>query len=200
MPGGRGVRRCAAPTGACSPAPCCEGFPGTRDRNERSHRLGRRRRGRGGPTSTLGQAGPYRTATLPLVWHVRRVARDPDRLPGVGGCRYGVLPSVRESPCPYITLPASFEELLASRSRNTRKQLRKRQRELQAAGEVRLRTSHGGPDFERDFDSFLRVEASGWKGQQGTAIISNAASETLYRGFARERLPSGAGCGSIFWS
>ena len=99
---------------------------------------------------------------------------------------YGVLPSVRESPCPYITLPASFDELLASRSRNTRKQLRKRQRELQAAGEVHLRTTQGGPDFERDFDSFLRVEASGWKGQQGTAIRSNAASEKLYRGFARE--------------
>lgn len=98
---------------------------------------------------------------------------------------YGVLPSVRESACPYITLPGSFDELLASRSRNTRKQLRKRQRELQAAGEVSLRTSHGGPDFERDFDSFLRVEASGWKGEQGTAILSNAASETLYRGFAR---------------
>ncbi len=36
--------------------------------------------------------------------------------------RYGVLPSVPEFPSPYITRPASFEELRASRSRSTRKQ------------------------------------------------------------------------------
>ncbi len=35
------------------------------------------------------------------------------------------------------------------------------------------------------------MEASGWKGQEGTAIISNAASETLYRGFAREASQQG---------
>ena len=131
----------------------------------------------------LARIGPQRFHLSGMYVSSRETGVACQALSEVG---YGVLPSVREFPSPYVTLPASFEELLAARSRNTRKQLRKRRRDLEAAGSVRVRTSRGGPDLERDLDDLLRVEASGWKGREGTAITSNATSEQLYRGFARE--------------
>lgn len=98
---------------------------------------------------------------------------------------YGVLPSVREAPSPYIALPGTVEEFMASRSRNRRQQLKKRRRDLEAAGQVRLLTTRGGADLERDLDEFLRVEAAGWKGRSGTAITSSPQFEGVYREFAR---------------
>ena len=85
---------------------------------------------------------------------------------------YGVLPSVREESCPYVVLPDTFDELLASRSRNARQQVRSRRRDLDRAGKVRFRTTCAGSQLERDFDAFVRLEASGWKGREGTAIAS----------------------------
>ena len=98
---------------------------------------------------------------------------------------YGVLPSVREAPSPYVTLPHSFEELVArQKSRSLKRQLKKR-RDLDARGAVRLRTSSPGAELEHNFDEFLRVEAAGWKGREGTAIASKPQTEAEYRGFAR---------------
>jgi CelD/BcsL family acetyltransferase involved in cellulose biosynthesis len=39
--------------------------------------------------------------------------------------------------------------------------------------------------LERDFETFLRLEASGWKGRAGTAIISRRGTDRLYRNAAR---------------
>src|SRR5689334_24957873 len=74
---------------------------------------------------------------------------------------YGVLRSFRQVPSPYVSLPSSFDELLTSRSRHARQQVPREIRRLHGAG-GRFRTCTGGARLERDLDSFLRVEASGW--------------------------------------
>lgn len=93
----------------------------------------------------------------------------------------------REGPgprSPYLRLPGSFDELLAARSANLRSQFRRRRRALERGGELRLRTTTGGAALERDLDAALRIEASGWKGRAGTAILSRPDTERLYREFA----------------
>jgi CelD/BcsL family acetyltransferase involved in cellulose biosynthesis len=41
-------------------------------------------------------------------------------------------------------------------------------------------------ELEAELDDGFRVEASGWKGRAGTAIVSNPATEAFYREIARE--------------
>jgi CelD/BcsL family acetyltransferase involved in cellulose biosynthesis len=86
---------------------------------------------------------------------------------------------------PYLELPDSFDALLGSRSRNLRSQLGRRQRALERRGRLAFRTTTGGPGLERDLDAFVRVEASGWKTRERSAIASNPRTERLYREFAR---------------
>ena len=97
---------------------------------------------------------------------------------------YGLLEGVNELASPYLRLPASFDELLAAISRAARWKWRRRRREFEREGAVRFRTTTGGPGLDRDLDALLRVEASGWKGRQGTAILCRAQDERLYREFA----------------
>lgn len=85
---------------------------------------------------------------------------------------------------PLLQLPPTWDELLATVSHNLRAQYRRKLRALATTGSVRLRITTGGPDFDRDLQTFLRLEASGWKGRLGTAVLRDPAAETLYRGFA----------------
>lgn len=98
------------------------------------------------------------------------------------GYRILVRPQVAS---PYLTLPATFEEVLASRSSNLRQQWRRRRRALARKGDLRLRVTTGGDELERDLHTFLALEASGWKGREATAIKSEPRTLRLYRTFAR---------------
>jgi CelD/BcsL family acetyltransferase involved in cellulose biosynthesis len=82
---------------------------------------------------------------------------------------------------PYLELPATYDDLLAGKSRNFRSQLGRRRRGLEKEGELVFRTTTGGEDLEEVF----RVEAAGWKSEEGTAILTDARAERLYRGFAK---------------
>jgi CelD/BcsL family acetyltransferase involved in cellulose biosynthesis len=93
---------------------------------------------------------------------------------------------------PYLELPGSFEDLLASVSRNLRSQLGRRRRALEREGRLVFRTTTaGGEELERDLAAFLRVEGSGWKSGSGTAILSNPRSLRLYTDFARAAAAAG---------
>lgn len=87
--------------------------------------------------------------------------------------------------CPWLELPATWEELIGSVSSGLRSQVGRRRRMLERAGAVTFRTVTGGPTFADDLDTFLALEASGWKSKTGTAILSDPATERLYREFAR---------------
>lgn len=87
-------------------------------------------------------------------------------------------------PSPWMSLPGSLDELLRSRSRNLRSQVGRRRRALEREGALTFRVTTGGAELERDLESFLAVEASGWKGETGTAIAASGPTNSLYRGFA----------------
>jgi CelD/BcsL family acetyltransferase involved in cellulose biosynthesis len=93
---------------------------------------------------------------------------------------------------PYLELPGTWEDLLASVSRNLRSQLGRRRRGLEREGRLRFRTSAAtGEELERDLAAFLRVEASGWKSGSGTAILSDPRTTRLYTQFAKAAAAAG---------
>ena len=86
---------------------------------------------------------------------------------------------------PWLSLPASWEDLIGSTSGGLRSQVGRRRRALERKGALTFRTTIEGPALESDLEAFLTLEASGWKAKSGTAILSKPATERLYRDFAR---------------
>jgi CelD/BcsL family acetyltransferase involved in cellulose biosynthesis len=87
--------------------------------------------------------------------------------------------------CPWLPLPSSWEELLEGSSSSLRAQVRRRRRGLEREGAMTFRVSGGPATLEHDLEMFLQLEASGWKGRNGTAILSKPSTHGLYREFAR---------------
>ncbi len=85
---------------------------------------------------------------------------------------------------PWLALPATTEELDAGISGSLRSQVGRRTRGLQREGELSFRVADGSHELERDLETFFALEASGWKGEQGTAITSRPETDALYRRFA----------------
>ncbi len=86
---------------------------------------------------------------------------------------------------PYINLEGNFEAYLQSLSRNRRKAMRRHRRRLEERGDVRFEVHDGSSDLERLLDEVFTVEASGWKGDEGTAIASSTQTSSFYRSVAR---------------
>jgi CelD/BcsL family acetyltransferase involved in cellulose biosynthesis len=103
---------------------------------------------------------------------------------------YGLV-EVEEERSPYLDLPGTWEELLRSVSRNLRSQLGRRRRALEREGRLTFRTTLGGDRLQRDFDTFLRLEGSGWKARAGTAILSDQRIAGLYHSFAAAAAAAG---------
>jgi CelD/BcsL family acetyltransferase involved in cellulose biosynthesis len=85
---------------------------------------------------------------------------------------------------PFVAVEGSFEEFMAGRDRKFRKDIGRRWRRLEEDG--------GGAAFEggsENLDELLtegfRLEASGWKLEQGSAIVSDPKRERFYRQVAR---------------
>jgi CelD/BcsL family acetyltransferase involved in cellulose biosynthesis len=85
---------------------------------------------------------------------------------------------------PWLELPQSWEELIGAVSGGLRSQVNRRRRALDRTGSLTFRTTIDGPALDSDLEAFLELEASGWKAESGTAILSKPTTEKLYRGFA----------------
>lgn len=94
---------------------------------------------------------------------------------------------------PFMRLPASRDELMRAVSRNLRSQVSRRRHALEREGRLALRTSRTEAEVARDLDVFLAIEASGWKGRQGTAIAADRRTERLYRSYAIATASTGTG-------
>jgi len=78
-------------------------------------------------------------------------------------------------------------------SRKERQELRRRERRLQEQGKLTRVALGRGEDVARWIDEFLKLEASGWKGKEGTAMICSEANrrfltETFTAAHKRGRL------------
>jgi CelD/BcsL family acetyltransferase involved in cellulose biosynthesis len=74
------------------------------------------------------------------------------------------------------------EVCLASLSRHERQELRRRERRLGELGKVSHVALRAGDDIVQRVEEFLRLEAAGWKGQEGSALACSDAN----RRFAHE--------------
>lgn len=88
--------------------------------------------------------------------------------------------------------PAGEEQLEAAFSGKRRKEMNRLVRRLDEHGKSRF-DSLTGSDVSRGFEDFLKLEASGWKGESGTALISKPQTAA----FSREAIAGLAGLGHI---
>jgi CelD/BcsL family acetyltransferase involved in cellulose biosynthesis len=86
---------------------------------------------------------------------------------------------------PYVSTRGDWETYQAGVSAKLRSEMRRRRRRLEELGEVRLEVTAGGEHLESLLAEGFRVESSGWKGAQGTAIDSNPRTRRFYREVAR---------------
>ncbi len=109
---------------------------------------------------------------------------------GVGTDAEAVLAAAREAGrltvhrelgrSPYIPLEGDFEAYEGTLSRNRRKALRRHRRKLEGEGGLEFEVHDGRADLERLLEELFAVEASGWKGERGTAISSRPETQRFY--------------------
>lgn len=76
-------------------------------------------------------------------------------------------------------------------SKNLRKSIRRQLRRLGDLGKVTWEKSDASSNFEQLAEDFLKLEASGWKGKQGTALASTAATKAFYKEMIQESAKAG---------
>ena len=87
---------------------------------------------------------------------------------------------------PYVVTTGSWETFAQERlSRNRRSQLGRARRRLEGEGRVELELADGRERLEEVLEEAFRIEASGWKGTNGTAITSRPDTRRFYRDVAR---------------
>jgi CelD/BcsL family acetyltransferase involved in cellulose biosynthesis len=85
---------------------------------------------------------------------------------------------------PYVDLAIGWEAYEATLGRKLRSELRRRTRRLADEGEVTFEFCEGGARLAELLDEGFRVEGSGWKGERGSSIDSQASTSAFYRELA----------------
>jgi CelD/BcsL family acetyltransferase involved in cellulose biosynthesis len=83
-------------------------------------------------------------------------------------------------PSPYIPLNCAYEELVGRLKGGYRYNLRKRYERLSKIGPIDVEVIAERQHVREAMEDGLRIEAAAWKGQEGTAIISNPAVREFY--------------------
>jgi len=86
---------------------------------------------------------------------------------------------------PAIAIEGGWPEFESTRSRNLRADVGRRLRRLQEAGALELQVVDGSEGLDELLEEGFRVEASGWKGVRGTAIVSSPETRRFYEDTAR---------------
>lgn len=86
---------------------------------------------------------------------------------------------------PYVLIDGDWEAYERGLNGKLRADLRRRRRRLEEQGDVSVELHDGRANLEALLDEGYRVEASGWKGKEGTAIISVPETRQFYTDVAR---------------
>lgn len=91
---------------------------------------------------------------------------------------------------PFIPLHADLdpESLLSAK---TRANVRRRRKKLATLGAITLRCVRGGPGLAQALNDAFRIEASGWKGEGGTAVQCDRDTAQFYRTLAQHEAGRG---------
>ena len=98
-------------------------------------------------------------------------------------CEPGVLPRVRRElvkTCDYIACDRPWEEYAATLSANFRSNLNKARNKLARESDVQFEIAHTPEAIEAMLPDVLQIEASGWKGAAGTAIVNDPRLMDFY--------------------
>lgn len=115
-------------------------------------------------------------AKLPCRWDTVRIDRVLESSPIGEQLREflsdsNLAPRIQiQQPSFYLELGRSYEEFLAARSSKFRNHLRRKSRQLEAAGQVKVLQAGRDLGVEEALDHLLRVEARSWKHTHGTAL------------------------------
>jgi CelD/BcsL family acetyltransferase involved in cellulose biosynthesis len=86
---------------------------------------------------------------------------------------------------PYLDIDGDWDTFCESLDRKDIKEIRRRRRRLDEQGETRFDVEDGSERLDALFDEWAAVEASGWKGETGTAVASDPRTLEFYRTIAR---------------
>jgi len=75
--------------------------------------------------------------------------------------------------------------LQQSLTQKKRKELRRQQRRLGEEGTLEITQTREGEGADAWIDSFLQLEASGWKGRAGSALVTDADTASMFRATMR---------------
>src|SRR5688500_13837411 len=87
---------------------------------------------------------------------------------------------------PWVPLNMAWRDFEANISPGRRSDLRRYWRRAERVGQVEFQVVHPDKDtLIRHLMEVFRVEASGWKGRNGSAILLNPSMERFYNHYAR---------------
>jgi CelD/BcsL family acetyltransferase involved in cellulose biosynthesis len=98
-----------------------------------------------------------------------------------------------ESPMdsPYVPLPTDWSELEKRLEARFRQNLRRRRRRLEEHGPVHFEVISGTDGLDAALEDAFAIEASGWKGAEGSAIRARPELVAFYASWARQLAASG---------
>ena len=86
---------------------------------------------------------------------------------------------------PFVDTSGPWEAYTSARDTRWLRQLEKRRAQLQRKGELVLDIQLGAANLEALLEEGFRLEATGWKGESGTAVLSKATTRRFYWEVAR---------------
>ncbi|MBF5041095.1 GNAT family N-acetyltransferase [Aggregicoccus sp. 17bor-14] len=92
---------------------------------------------------------------------------------------------------PYFPLPARHDAFLATLQSKFKANCRRRRKKLEERGQVRFERYDGGVELDAKLEEGFALEASGWKGQRGTAMAQDVRTRGFYTELARESARNG---------
>ncbi len=98
-----------------------------------------------------------------------------------------------ESPMdsPYVPLPGSYPELEERLDARLKQNLRRRRRRLEEQGPVSFELFTSADGLDQALEEAFDIEASGWKGREGSSIRDRPQTVGFYAAFARALARSG---------
>jgi CelD/BcsL family acetyltransferase involved in cellulose biosynthesis len=112
---------------------------------------------------------------LPLEHPVRAACRAAAAARG-----YGLVDGPVER-APYVALEGGWESYRAGLDRKLLSEVRRRRRRLEEQGRLSVEVLDGSQRLDELLDEGFRLEAAAWKGEAGTAIVSDPATLRFYR-------------------
>lgn len=86
---------------------------------------------------------------------------------------------------PYLALDGDWDDQLAALPARRRSKLRRARQRIEDEGELSFTIEDGSGGLEQALSEGFAIEASGWKGEAGTAIVSSPSTLRFYNSIAR---------------